>query len=239
MTSDAITTEDEELMAAAGTIEPEVVEVEAEPIEMEGDAVEAEPIGMDADAGEVIEEEPGLQPAEEEWTPEWLSEDAPDQPADDQLDWLDTLGEVDAESWLESEGETSADDIVLVDSEIDLQPVADIEYVPDQEDIEEPELMPVNEVPFTSLEVPVEIDQDRLNLAGTAAAAGNFGQAVEGYSVLLDEGSGLPFLIADLEDKVEQYREEILLKRVLGDAYVRNGQLHKALDVYRQALDQL
>jgi cytochrome c-type biogenesis protein CcmH/NrfG len=45
-------------------------------------------------------------------------------------------------------------------------------------------------------------------------------------------------LIGDLETAVAGQRQP-LLQRVLGDAYMRNGQLQKALDTYRDALDRL
>ena len=46
-------------------------------------------------------------------------------------------------------------------------------------------------------------------------------------------------IIADLESAVTRYNRQPLFTRLLGDAYMRNGQLQKALDMYRRALDQL
>ena len=59
------------------------------------------------------------------------------------------------------------------------------------------------------------------------------------YSALVEKGESLPFLIHDLETFYEDRGPEPSLQRVLGDAYARNGQLQKALKVYREALDNL
>jgi hypothetical protein len=91
--------------------------------------------------------------------------------------------------------------------------------------------------------IPVDqasvISQERLHIARSAIEVGNLDSAAGEYSVLVNDGEGLPFLIADLESAVGDHEGEPLLQRVLGDAYVRNGQIHKALETYRQALDHL
>jgi cytochrome c-type biogenesis protein CcmH/NrfG len=46
-------------------------------------------------------------------------------------------------------------------------------------------------------------------------------------------------LIADLESVAVEYPEQPLFCHLLGDAYMRNGQLQKALETYRMALDQI
>ena len=62
------------------------------------------------------------------------------------------------------------------------------------------------------------------------------------FEILLRKDSfceSLPYLIDDLETFYEERGPEPGLQRVLGDAYARNGQLQKALRVYREALDSL
>ena len=54
---------------------------------------------------------------------------------------------------------------------------------------------------------------------------GDIDQAVGEYSALLDEAKDVPGLIADLETAVDQHQEQSALKRLLGDAYARNGQI--------------
>ncbi|MGB4871723.1 MAG: tetratricopeptide repeat protein, partial [Candidatus Promineifilaceae bacterium] len=59
------------------------------------------------------------------------------------------------------------------------------------------------------------------------------------YAGLVEVGEGLNTLIADLEAAAGRHKEKPLVRRMLGDAYMRNGQLQKALETYRQALDQM
>jgi hypothetical protein len=84
-----------------------------------------------------------------------------------------------------------------------------------------------------------ELNQEHLSAARAALENGDFREATVAYDALLKSGEGLPFLIAELESATAGHSEEPHLYRVLGDAYVQNGQLHKALEVYRTALDRL
>jgi hypothetical protein len=83
------------------------------------------------------------------------------------------------------------------------------------------------------------LNQGQLAAARDSLSSGDFDNALEGYSGLLDSGAGLNVIIADLESAVTRYNRQPLFTRLLGDAYMRNGQLQKALDMYRRALDQL
>jgi tetratricopeptide (TPR) repeat protein len=75
-------------------------------------------------------------------------------------------------------------------------------------------------------------------MARQALAKGQYDQAMDRYRSLVEEGQGLGALIADLETATEEHRQP-LLRRLLGDAYMRNGQLQRALETYRIALDDL
>jgi cytochrome c-type biogenesis protein CcmH/NrfG len=55
----------------------------------------------------------------------------------------------------------------------------------------------------------------------------------------LDAAQNLPLLIAELETETMKHSTIAGLQRLLGDAYMQNGQLQKAIDTYRQALDNL
>jgi cytochrome c-type biogenesis protein CcmH/NrfG len=68
---------------------------------------------------------------------------------------------------------------------------------------------------------------------------GDLDSAVATYGKLVESGEDLNLLISDLEGAVGTQGENARLRTVLGDAYMRNGQLQKALDAYRQALDSL
>jgi len=85
----------------------------------------------------------------------------------------------------------------------------------------------------------LELDQSRLASAREALNAGQFDQAMNEYARLIEAGEGINTLIADLETAAGRRKEQPLVRRMLGDAYMRNGQLQKALETYRQALDQM
>lgn len=75
--------------------------------------------------------------------------------------------------------------------------------------------------------------------AADALAAGNWETAVSTYRTQLDSGDDLPGLISTLEDMVTEFPKVPKLRRVLGDAYMRNGQLDEAVAAYQHALDHL
>jgi outer membrane biosynthesis protein TonB len=67
----------------------------------------------------------------------------------------------------------------------------------------------------------------------------NFGQAIEVYAELTHAGEMLPDVIADLEAANQKHRRSPELLRALGDAYMKDDQLQRALDMYRMALQTL
>lgn len=76
--------------------------------------------------------------------------------------------------------------------------------------------------------------------ARQALEAGNVDEAIEAYEQLLETGSeDVSALINDLESASESHEDNPRLVQLLGDAYNQNGQLQKALDAYRQALEML
>ena len=46
-------------------------------------------------------------------------------------------------------------------------------------------------------------------------------------------------VVSDLERASELHQDKPMVRRMLGDAYMRNGQINKAIDTYRNALDQM
>lgn len=156
-----------------------------------------------------------------------------------ELDWLDTLGSVRADQWLEAEAEAS--DLELEVAELAMPTdLTEREELPSVERVTEklPEGEP--EVGFEFDEVVLTTaDQEQLEQARMALGSGKMSEAIDSYELLLRREAGLPLIIHDLETTLGEYDNAPLLCRMLGDAYARNGQLNKALEIYRQALDNI
>ena len=80
--------------------------------------------------------------------------------------------------------------------------------------------------------------------AALAAARENletsdFGKAAGAYAEVIKSGVMLEEVIADLEAANENHPNTPEILRTLGDAYVRDNQLQRALDIYKQALEGL
>ena len=80
---------------------------------------------------------------------------------------------------------------------------------------------------------------DVLDLAHRAIREGNDDVAVDALSYLIAVGQGLSTVINELESATRARPDAAGLWQVLGDAYMRENHLQKALDAYRQALGQL
>ena len=78
----------------------------------------------------------------------------------------------------------------------------------------------------------------RLKLARALWQSGRREEALEAYSRLVRSGKLLDVVITELEEYLEKW-PDVETKRVLGDAYMKNDQLDKALEIYRQALESL
>jgi tetratricopeptide (TPR) repeat protein len=91
--------------------------------------------------------------------------------------------------------------------------------------------------PVGERENPVE--NADFSLAREALSSGNIEEANGLYRSLLDSGQGGPALIKELETVVADQPEEPQLLRLLGDAYMQDGQLQKALSAYRRGIDHL
>ena len=83
------------------------------------------------------------------------------------------------------------------------------------------------------------VQNANLALAQEALASGKIEEANDLYRSLLDNGHGGPALIEQLETAVSERPEEPELLRLLGDAYMQDGQLQKALRVYKGGFDHL
>ncbi|MBN1979587.1 MAG: tetratricopeptide repeat protein, partial [Anaerolineae bacterium] len=78
----------------------------------------------------------------------------------------------------------------------------------------------------------------RLALARALWQSGRRKDALEAYSRLIRSGKLLDVVITELEEYLEKW-PDIETQRILGDAYMKNDQLDKALEAYRQALESL
>jgi tetratricopeptide (TPR) repeat protein len=237
-------------------------EFEAEAFEFEAEVAEELP-GLAEELPDVAEEPPTAAeesyldidqelagPEMEGSLPDWLSLEPTGEAAADELDWLDTFGEADFESWLEAEEQSMAGESA---PDMTAEPVAPAgegwpaeaavpELAEGQEQLpaewEETEAEPESEgLVLPPISGP--IDREKLMEARSALEAGEIDQAIDRYAGLIDEDQGLPMVIADLETAAGHLGAEPRLQRLLGDAYMRNGQLQKALEMYRQALDHL
>ncbi len=166
--------------------------------------------------------------------PDWLSAETPDG----DTSWLDELDEVDLDNWLTAEEQVleQKTDFVLppmdtrTAAEI-MPPVATLEEV--AEVIAGPELI---ELPAAD---ESDLDRVKLNQARAAVDAGNISEALTLYRSLIEQGAGLSLIVPDLEAASTRHRRQPLLRRLLGDAYMRQGELQKALNIYREVMDHL
>jgi len=75
-----------------------------------------------------------------------------------------------------------------------------------------------------------------LALARSLWQAGEQREALEAYTRVIRPGKFLESVVSDLEECVEQ-DPDVSARRVLGDAYMKDGRLQDALDIYRRALE--
>jgi tetratricopeptide (TPR) repeat protein len=183
--------------------------------------------------------------------PDWLlaEEDAAEARVTRHTDWLDALPEPDLEGWLAAEEAATLSGPVAAEPEprpkdtgglgatgrstrrgtgpLKSPPVAETP------EIEDELFLPDFELGLSS----VHLNEEQLRGAREAMRQGNFNEAIQEYGGLVEVGEGLNTLIADLEMAANRHTDQPLIQRMLGDAYMRNGQLQKALDTYRHALD--
>lgn len=215
--------EDLEELTAEPDLEPAETDEEAEPdektaVSFDTSEIEAKDEDIDAEL------------------PDWLDEAEPRGRFVGQTDWL-TLPEVDVDTWLSAEEEATmsgtTDEIMLPDTG---PLVSRLDTAPVEEEIDEDILFePVME-PSTGA---YSVDEAKLKLAQESLAGGHISEAIAQFKELVAEGSGMMSIIAELEQAAEAYPQAPALSQVLGDAYMRNGQLQKALASYRAALDQM
>ncbi len=193
-------------------------DIEAPDVEIGAIAEEPEP---PVEISEHDAEEPG--PTYEEPAAKPIHEEVPDDVASYEAPYeeVDVSDEIAAEA---AEGAAPVGEEVAVDEAAVEEAVAG-----EEADVEPAEVEPAD------VETPGDAQQAR-----QALEAGNVDEAIGAYEQLLESGSAnVSALISDLESARETYEDNPRLVQLLGDAYNRNGQLQKALDAYRQALEML
>jgi tetratricopeptide (TPR) repeat protein len=78
-----------------------------------------------------------------------------------------------------------------------------------------------------------------LTLARGFWAAALYAESLEAYSRALRSKKWVKDVVLDMEGHVEERPLDQVVRRVLGDAYMRDGRLSEALEVYREALENL
>ena len=226
------TTEAQQLESVAempSDSEPEEAIVPEESVvadtEQEPEAKEPEPATL-PDVGAPTEKEPAtVQMVEPGATPpEALHEGDLQEKADEEPDWVHDL-EAPA---VTSEAEAAAETPELVQVE-DAAPAPAAER--DEVVMEESDAAPA---PAGIAKTTEHLTQARAYLGG-----GALDEAANEYEQLVDTSSLQPEILQDLEQAVTAHPNHAALQRVLGDVYMRVGQLQKALQAYRQALQKL
>lgn len=173
--------------------------------------------------------------------PDWFSMDAQSSPPSGQTGWLRSLEEVDVGSWLEAEEEATGKE---VDADVTLPDTGEIVSQAKPGTGPLPSLEP--DLPAESPEVARPATESvgqsaipQLSTARSAVEENRYEDALGEYQQLIASGQGTMALINDLETIAGEHPEQPAFRRLLGDAYMRNGQLQKALNTYRDALDQL
>jgi hypothetical protein len=100
----------------------------------------------------------------------------------------------------------------------------------------------VLEAPIAVLESPplaASAGEPALERARQFRRSGELAACLAEYDALVRSGVALDAAVDDLAELVSAHRNQPTAYRVLGDGYMRQGQLQRALDVYREALNLL
>ena len=87
--------------------------------------------------------------------------------------------------------------------------------------------------------IPDWIPGTVLSRARARANAADLTGALNDYAILIKASAGLDQVISDLEEGSQRHAAEPRWLRTLGDAYMKDNQLQKALEAFRKALDTI
>lgn len=165
--------------------------------------------------------------------PDWLSAET----LDGDTSWLDDLEAGDLDNWLMAEEEALEQGSDFVLPPLDVLPTAAVTPPPAAE--VKVEAVPAPEPIALPAAEEADLDTAKLNQARAAVDAGNIAEALTLYRSLIEQGVGLSLIVPDLEAASSRHRRQPLLRRLLGDAYMQQGELQKALNIYREVMDYL
>ena len=204
----------------------------------------------------------------DDFMPDWLSE-REESEGDDPLGhtgWLNALDEPDMDGWLAAEGEATMSSDVQIDAmpeAVDtdslmgtggledtggLQDTGRKEGTGELRLAEDLSRSPVYTTELDEVQVLADLglgdfgiglDQAQLESARNALAGGEIDAALHNYQGLVETGESMHTVISDLERAAELHQDKPMVRRMLGDAYMRNGQINRAIETYRDALDQM
>ncbi len=168
----------------------------------------------------------------------WLEEEAP---AETDLSWLEE-GEADADmSWLEAVAEEEAPAPTAAPP-APAEPAQAVEFAPPPTPRRAGRLLPADVIelePPGKVEASAEEVEQWLSQARAHKSKSDFEASMDHYERLVFTEQRIEELVSDLEDIARQLATNVRVRRLLGDAYMRQNRLQDALDAYRGALDQL
>jgi tetratricopeptide (TPR) repeat protein len=177
-----------------------------------------------ADEGEELLEELGVEFDEdfEDALPDWLVFDDEDDKVAE-VEWVEPDASI--TSWLEAE-----DELAVADAERELLDVG-------PEDVIADEVLPEERVyeEFTAADETGAAETPTAEIGAPTSPERDLAE----YEAKIEAGEELVEIIDELEGRLATQGPDALLSRMLGDAYMRNGQLQRALEAYRGALKHL
>jgi hypothetical protein len=234
--------------------------------EQPAEAEAAEPVA-EAELPERLQEpeaevEEAKAPIAEQELPDWLLEmraevEGQGEPEEEGLGWL---AEVEAEdvsrltvdempAWLDqlraAEGQQ---DVGTVEPEEGIEellevPQAGLELAPLEPSLPEEQEPEIDVAALEGQGIPQvprpDDPETHLSLARACLRQGDPDASAGEYELLVRDPALTDTLIPELEEATQTYPGHHALQRVLGDAYMRAGQLQKALDAYKAALSTL
>lgn len=202
---------------------------------LSGEAAAPEEIG--------VEPEINLDSGVSDSLPDWLTFEPGQEGASDKTEeWLQSLPEPDVAGWLEGEEAATVSGVYDFNASLTQEEarfgtgqLPSLDPLPSRE-----ASRPISAEKSHPVESGGTLkDQETLELARQALANSQYKEAAVHYGSMVESEDQLELLIEELKNALAEHGKQAPLWRVLGDAYMGNGQLQEALDAYRLTLDQM